>query len=45
MGRMKEGDKNIDFNWAFMKFIKKGSDFSWDVMKFIKKVVILVGRC
>ena len=44
MGRMKEGDKSIDFSWGFMKFIKKGSDFSWEVMKFIKKVVILVGR-
>ena len=37
MGRMKEGDKNIDFSWEFMKFIKKGSDFSWEVLKFIKK--------
>ena len=37
MGRMKEGDKNIDFRLEFMKFIKKGSDFSWEVMKFIKK--------
>ena len=37
MGRMKEGDKNIDVSWEVMKFIKKGSDFSWEVMKFIKK--------
>ena len=37
MGRMKEGDKNSDFRWEVMKFIKKGSDFSWEVLKFIKK--------
>ena len=37
MGRMKEGDKNIDFSWDVMKFIKKSSDFSWEVMKFMKK--------
>ena len=43
MGRMKEGDKNIDFSWEFMKFIKKGSDFSWEVLKFRKKVVERLG--
>jgi hypothetical protein len=34
---MKEGDKNIDFNWDVMKFMRKGSDFSWEVLKFTKK--------
>ena len=37
MGRMKEGDKNIDFRWEVMKFIKKGSDFSREVLQFMKK--------
>ena len=37
MGRMKEGDKNIDCSRKFMKFIKNGSEFNWEVMKFTKK--------
>ena len=37
MGRMKEGDKNINFSWEVMKFMQKGSDFSREVLKFTKK--------